>query len=178
MERFEARASIGGTALLVLGSLAFVVAGLCFVISPDALAGPDGPPWMRGMPGLVIAIGAAAVLFFGLTAMVGLRQFLRRGAVVTIDAAGIRWRRWSDATIPWDAISQVAVTEMMNQRFLSLWLADPAAWPSTSLSGRLAAANRGMGYGDITIAPAGLDRGAEAMWAAVEHFAPARLLGR
>lgn len=176
MDRFDARVSIGRTLMLFAGSAAFVAIGLWFVMRPDMLSGPDGPPWLRGAPWAVMALGAVSILFFGLTGMVALRQLARREAVVEIDAQGIRWRRWSDAVIPWDAIRELAVTQMMNQRFISLWLVDAAAYPSTHMMGKLAGANRGMGFGDIAIAPAGLDQGVEAMLAAIERFAPDRLV--
>lgn len=172
MERFEARVSVARTLLLVAGGLAFVAIGLWFVWRPDMLSGPDGPPFLRGEPGLVQLIGGVAILFFGLMALIGLRQLARREPVIVIDGEGLCWRRWSDAVIPWSAIARMEVTEMMNQRFLSLWLVDPAAYPSTSLSGRMAAANKGMGFGDIAIAPAGLDCGVDDLTAAVDRFAP------
>ena len=177
MDRFEARVSVGRTLLYFAGSVGFAAIGLWFVMRPDMLSGPDGPPWLRGAPWAVMTLGAVCILFFGMIGVIALRQLARREAVVEIDAQGIRWRRWSDAVIPWDAISELAVTQMMNQRFVSLWLVDASAYPSTHMMGNLAGANRGMGFGDIAIAPAGLDQGVEAMLAAIERFAPSRLLG-
>jgi hypothetical protein len=60
------------------------------------------------------------------------------------------------------------------QRFLALWLQDPARHRSTHLLGRIAGANKSMGFGDIALSVSGTDRSFADLAAAFDHYAPDR----
>ena len=169
-ERFVARVSRGRTSLIILAGLAMGAIGAWFVADPHAIA--DVVPWMRD-PGLVQLIGGAAVLVFVLFAVIGVRQLFRTEPVIEMGPEGLLWRRWSRQTIPWDAFERAAIGQIQNQRMLTFWLGDPAAYPSTTFSGRTAGANKALGFGDITLSAAGLDCSFDELVAAFETHADA-----
>ena len=162
-DAFVARPSRGRLGLMVLGSLAFVGLGLW-------IAGFLGEP---PRPDKLWA-GYLGILFFGLTALVGIGRLFDTGEQIIVDSSGIYWSQWSDRKIPWSAIRQISRKSMKNQQFLCLELVDAERYPSTSLVGRLAGANRLLGFGDIAINVAGTDRGFEELIEAVDRLRPAR----
>jgi hypothetical protein len=132
--------------LLLAGSAVFVVGGLWMA----GLFGPSKPgdAW----------IGWVCVLFFGLaTVVIGGRLFDRRDQIV-IDERGISWARWSEQTIPWSEVRNVREAQVRRNRFLCIDLAHPEWFPSSTFVGRLAGANRRLGFGDITISAMGTDK--------------------
>jgi hypothetical protein len=167
---FEAILSRPKMALFCLGSLLGVVLGLWMV-------GAFGePPSSRRYPGWeVTLVDWAGMVFAGIAAAVCARRLLQSGAEVRIDTAGIYWRRWGATVIPWSAINRIGVGVMRRQRFLCLYLTDPAALPAKGIPARLAPMNRSMGYGDIAVSTVGTDGRFEDMVAAVERFAPGLL---
>jgi hypothetical protein len=168
-ERFVAHVSKGRTLLLLAGALIFVAAGLWFLLDPAEIA--RSVPVARS-EGLVEIFGGLAVVFFGLCAVIIARQLFRTEAVMEIGPEGLLWRRWSPHTIPWSAFEHAGIAEIQRQRMLTLWLADPNAHASTTLLGRTVGANKALGFGDITLSAAGLDRGFEEMATAVRENAP------
>jgi len=166
--RFVARVSKGRTLLLIVGALLFVAAGIWFLFSPETFI---RSPRSMGDPGFVSLIGWAGVLFFGICAIVGMRQLFRTDAVIEMGPEGLLWRRWSNATIPWTAFDHAAVAEIHRQRMLTLWLQEPEAYPSTTLSGRMAGANKAMGFGDLSLSASGLDCSFDELVAAFDTYA-------
>jgi hypothetical protein len=166
---FVAETSKTRVALMMLGSIAFVAAGAWMVTHfPDDLARlPFGilipVPWL----------GWAAIVFFGLAGVAWSRQFFSGGPVIEMSPEGLYYRRWSETTIPWDAFDRAAIGEIQRQRMLTLWLRDPADYPSTTLQGRTAGANKAMGFGDICLSAIGLDRSFDEIVAAFEANAGA-----
>jgi len=160
---FEAHVRRWRSGLLVAGSFAFVLIGLWLV-------GVFGAPPFAD-PKAVIA-GWAGIAFFGLCGLGWSRRLFKAGLEMRIDGNGIWWRRWSDQTIPWSAVERIDVMQMRNQRFVSLFLKDPKAFPSTTILGKLAGANKAMGFGDIVLTSMGSDQSFDAMMAAVERFEP------
>lgn len=116
--------------------------------------------------------GWFGLVFFPLCGLGIARQLFRTGPVMEIGPQGLMWKRWSDETIPWSAFSRAEPVTVVNQQMLSLWLIDPDAWRSTKLLGRLAGANKGMGYGDISLTMQGTDRSFREMVDAVRGHAP------
>lgn len=116
--------------------------------------------------------GWVGMIFFPLCIVIALRQFFRTGPVMEIGPEGLCWRRWSDQTIPWHAFVRAEAVAVNRQKMLSLWLRDPQAWRSTRLLGRLAGANKALGFGDITLTAQGTDRSFEEMAGAVHDHAP------
>lgn len=161
---FVAETSKTRVALMMLGSIAFVAGGAWMVtrFADDLARLPFGivvpVPW----------IGWAAIVFFGLAGIAWSRQFFSGGPVIEISPEGLYYRRWSEATIPWDAFERAAIGEIHRQRMLTFWLRNPADYSSTTLQGRTAGANKAMGFGDISLSAIGLNRSFDEIVAAFE----------
>lgn len=118
----EFHASRTTTGLLVLGSVAFVAAGLWF-----AGVFGDPPRPLRIPEPAVTTIGWVAIVFFGLCgAYLVWRLASPKPAVVLredvlIDNASLA----SAGSIPWVEITGSQVVELMGQRFLGIHLRDP-----------------------------------------------------
>ena len=164
---FEANASRWRIAILLAGSLVFVVAGLWML-------GLFGPPPSTSLKAK--AAGWGGVAFFGLCAIVGAKRLFDQGVEIRVDAHGLWWRRWSQDTIPWAAIERIATAEVRGQRFACLFLRDPSVHPSSTIAGKLAGANKAMGFGDIALSTTGTDKSFLELLAAIERFAPPALL--
>jgi hypothetical protein len=160
---FEANLSRIRVALMLAGSIAFVLAGLWLV-------GAFGTPPSTSLKAAVA--GWAGIGFFGLCSVVLARRLFQAGVEIRIDANGIYWRRWSDQTIPWNAIARISTGEIRRQRFVCLFLIDPRAFPSQGIAGKLAGANAAMGFGDIALTATGTDTSFDDLMAAIERFAP------
>lgn len=158
---FVARASRRRIAAALLLCLGFVSLGLWEAGAIGDL-GADAVPW----------IGWPAAILFGAFFAFGLRLLAASGDVIRVDAKGIRWRRWSDATIPWDAVEHAFVRRIHRQPFLCLVLDDPAAHRSTRALGRLARSNAALGFGDVALNTGGTDQCFTALVEAVERFRP------
>lgn len=160
---FEARNSRWRLGLLLLGAIAFVVAGL----------------WMAGLFGAppdpsLTWIGWASIMFFGFCAVIAARRMFDDAVQVRISGQGIFARSWSDQTIPWSEITDVSVWTYRRQKSIILHLRDPARFPGHGLAGRLQAANRAMTGGDIAISLAGTDGHFDAAVQAIGQFMQAQ----
>jgi hypothetical protein len=125
---------------------------------------PQAPVWGRVMGAMVIF---PILVYYA----VALRLYTLRCPVIDIDERGLLWRRWSDTRIPWSAIAGWKVRSTLGQRFVTVWLADRSAYPSTTINGWLAIGNRWLGYGDLTLATAGTDGHFEDLAAAISAHA-------
>jgi hypothetical protein len=161
---FEAKLSRIRVALMLAGSIGFVVAGLWLV-------GAFGAPPSTTLKATLAGWGG--IVFFGLCAIVLARRLFQAGVEIRVDADGIYWRRWSDQTIPWNAIARISTGEIRRQRFVCLFLIDPHAFPSHGIAGKLAGANAAMGFGDIALSATGTDASFDQLMAAIDRFAPA-----
>jgi len=148
---------------MILGALLFIIAGIAIVHGP------------REDVRITLA-GWAAILFFGLIALVRAGQLVRGGPDIRIDERGIWWRRWSDQVVPWDAIAALHITGVGRMPFLHLMLVDPAAYPSTRPMGKLADLAHASRLGDIAVTTNATDRSFAELLAALERFAPRVLL--
>jgi hypothetical protein len=155
---FEANSSRWRMVMVMLGALGFVVLGVWL-----AMHDPNGNAKLAG--------GAAIVVFGGFF-LLGLTRLNAQGVEIRIDQRGIWWKRWSDDTIPWAAIERISVGEIRSQRFACLFLRDPGAYRSTTFLGKMAGANKAMGFGDIALNTASSDKSFSAMMAAIDQFAP------
>jgi hypothetical protein len=160
-QRFVARVSRVRTIVLIAGPLGFVA--ICLWI----LSLPPGEISEKALIASYVGIP-----FFGLCAIVGVRQLFRTTPVLEIDENGILWRRWSDDIIPWSAIRGMSIMEIRRQRSLTLKLVEPERYPGKGLMGLLAGANRAMSGGDISLNMAGTDRRFDELLAAMDQFAP------
>ena len=153
--RFVARVSVWRTGGLVLASAAMIALGTYLFRGPD--------PVLK-------AVAVGPILMFGLFVVGGLRELLRTQPVIEVGPQGITWRRWSDQVVPWSAITRVAVRRVRYQRFVCLWLADPAAYPPARKFGKMSWANKALGFGDLPLATGGLDRRTDELAAAIGAY--------
>lgn len=156
---FEARASRWRLVLLLAGSLGFVALGI-FLLTIDP---PDLKRTLAGVAGIVV---------FGAFFLIGLARVRDQGVEIRVDQRGIWWKRWSDDTIPWSAIERITVGEIRGQRFACLFLRYAGAYRSATLMGKLASANKAMGFGDIAINTGSTDASFADLMAAIDRFAP------
>jgi hypothetical protein len=112
------------------------LAGIAFALASGA-----------GIVGASVLVFGGA--FFGLGALVILRDLLRRGPVVSVSAHGIFDRRLSTDWIPWSALDHVGESGIGAQAFLCLYpRADrAAALPWTRRARLTARLNRILGNG-------------------------------
>ncbi len=169
MPEFVAKPSKVRIALLLLGALAFVTAGLnmigVFGTPPDS---------HRYSPALIKFVGWASILFFGAAVPISIRMFFDTQDQLRFDAHGIYWKRWSAQTIPWSEITDIGVWEFKRQKSIILNLRDPARFPSTTMMGKLASANRALTGGDIALTLAGTDGRFETAMEVIHHHWPPR----
>ena len=112
MSALTARYSRPKLVLYELGVLGFVGIGALLVTRPAAS--------FATMIG-----GSAAIIFFGICALVIVRRFFDSGYILTINAAGIFDRRATDRVIPWSAVTRISEVKIRRQRFYLLELSQP-----------------------------------------------------
>ncbi len=101
--------------MLVLGALAFVVAGYFMTLATEDT--------QRHSAALVRLIGYAAVGFFGLCGFIGIWRLLtQRGPVITLSPMGFRDIRVSHDAVPWPAIASIGTWTHSGQRIMVLSL--------------------------------------------------------
>lgn len=159
MQDFVAKASPWRLVLLVAGAIAFVAAGIWLA----GLAGPSPKPGREW-------VGWACILFFGFCGIVGFRRIFDSGDQVRISGSGIYFSQWSEQTIPWSEITDISVWEFRGQKSLILHLAHPDRYQSTTILGKMAAANRALTGGDVAISLTGTDRSFADALAAAQYF--------
>lgn len=159
MPTFTAKPSVGQMLLLLLGAIGFVLLGL-WIAGLLGEAPGSGMEW----------VGWLSILFFGpCGAVIALRLF-DRDDQVRISSLGIFSKRWSADTIPWSEITNVSVWEHQGQKFIILKLRDPAKFPSNTMMGKLASANRAMTGGDISVTLLGTDGKFDDAMATIAYF--------
>ena len=158
-QRFVARNSPSRLWLMLLGAFAFVLLGLW-------IAGLIGSPPKPGREWL----GWVAALFFGFAAFKIGSRLSGPAVQIVVDGNGIFWRPAYDETIPWSAIRTIRPARVRHQRFLCLYLKNPAQFPRTGVGGALAHLNKQMAFGDVAISATGTDQSFEALLVAVERY--------
>jgi hypothetical protein len=131
--------------------------------------------WIAGFWGVFLGEGIAwigwiGMLFFGACALATAWRVFERDEQLRICKLGVRFKSWSNDTVPWSEIEDISTWSMHGQSSIILHLKDPSCFPSTRALGRLASINRAMTGGDIPIQMVGTNkRFAEAL-AAIEYF--------
>lgn len=159
MPTFVARPAFWHLLLMLCGSLAFVVGGI----------------WIAGFLGDVPKPGKEwagwlSIIFFGLCALAIFFRLFDRDDQIRISSIGIYWKQWSRDTIPWSEIVDISVWKFKNQKTILLHLQNPKRFPSTTLLGKLAGANRALTGGDIAINLSGTDKSFDEAMVAIEYF--------
>jgi hypothetical protein len=152
-ERLVARVSKGEVSFFALLCAGCVALGIWFIASPEDLV-----TRRYSSTAFISGVGWILAVFCGLCLAAFIRQLFRTGPVLEIDERGILWRRWSDTTIPWNAITRAEVGAVGEQKFLSLWLDEPESYPGRSTLGKLSHMNKGMGFGDLALSMQGTDQ--------------------
>jgi len=152
-------------AKMFAGALLFVALA-AWIVTLDgrgALHGPSRYDWaMPWMPWI-------GILFFGACAVICARATFDGRVQVSIGHMGLRYRRWSDAEIPWSEISSVKLKTYRGNRIVAVRLRDPGRYPGRGLFGRLAWMNQRMGFGDVAIATSALDHTADEILEAIKQ---------
>ncbi len=148
-----ARVSKGEVSFFALLCAGCVALGIWFIASPEDLV-----TRRYSSTAFISGVGWILAVFCGLCLAAFIRQLFRTGPVIEIDERGILWRRWSDTTIPWNAITRAEVGAVGEQKFLSLWLDEPESYPGRSTLGKLSHMNKGMGFGDLALSMQGTDQ--------------------
>ena len=167
--RFEAHVSKQRMWAIALLALGFAAIGLWFVSAAEALSQSVRFVFFRD-PFVLRVFGCVAMLFGVTGAIVAVRQLFRAGPVIEIGPGGVRWRRWSNETIPWRAITDATSKTISSQQFLCLTLTRPEDHPGKSTARLLAGMNKNMGFGDVAISTNGTDRSHAEMLEAVSRF--------
>jgi hypothetical protein len=163
MDDFVAYPSRSRIALLALGAVAFVAAGLW-------MGGVFGPPpsSSRYPPEFVFAIGWLSVVFFGLCGVMWVKRLFDGREQLRIGSAGIRAAQCSDQTIPWSEI--VDVTSYRSQKAIVLHLLDRTRFPGRGMAAKFPSVNRNLTGGDITISLTGTNRRVEDALSSIDRF--------
>jgi hypothetical protein len=122
LETIEIPISKFKTILMLLGCLAFIIAGVCFVISPDTFLSP-----VARSSAIIFIGGCLGILFFG---FVGFSIFKRvidnsPGLIISVDGIIDNSSGVPAGFIPWSDIIAVKETVVANQRFINLVVRNP-----------------------------------------------------
>ena len=154
-------------ALLLLVAIGFVLLGLW-------MGGIFGtPPHSRRYPeGEILVVGWGCALFFGLCGLAMVKRFFGPREELRIGPLGVRFRSWSEITVPWSEITRVTIWHYRRQRAIVLHLRNPDRFPGRGLASKLAAANAKLTGGDICLNLGGTDRNVTDAMSAIQRFKP------
>jgi hypothetical protein len=156
-----ATTSVRKLLLVFMGCALFVAGGIFLLLNPFEDSSADAISlWF------VIAV-------FGLGAIGVLVVLLLPRQRLAIDSYGITWTPYSDQSIPWSAISGLAVMTIGRSQYLELELSEPDRYPPrrrpqrprSSLSTTLLG-------GDIYVPLRTLDRSVEDITSAISSYVP------
>jgi len=121
-EQIEIPLSKNKLTLMLIGSFAFVAAGLWFVIKPPTISNP-----IIGNPTLILTVGIAAILFFGLCAFYVAKKLPDKTPGLIINDKGVTDNSGgvSVGLIPWSDIKAITLETAANQRFLMVIVKNP-----------------------------------------------------
>ncbi|WP_447953280.1 STM3941 family protein [Sphingopyxis chilensis] len=158
MQPLVARNSRWRILLIMLGALAFVAAGVWIA----GIAGPAPSPGKEWA-------GWLSIIFFGVFAPMAFSRLLDDDVQIRISRSGIYYKQWSEQTIPWEEIAEISVWKFKRHKLPVLHLVHPGRYPSTTLSGKMARADRMLTGGDITITLTGMDCSFDEVVAAIQY---------
>ncbi|MBN9466630.1 STM3941 family protein [Brevundimonas sp.] len=154
---------------LILMGLAFVALGLW-------LAGAFGArPASRRYPDILTPFVAwGGLLLFGTATVRWIRQLFDRRELVRIGPAGVMVRLWSDDTIPWNEITEIAPRKINGVKYIAMKLRDRRRHPPRGLARLLSGGDRLLTGFDLTVSLSATTHRPEDALAAIEKFRPNR----
>jgi hypothetical protein len=131
--------------------------------------------WIVGFWGVSLGpgigwVGWIGMVFFGLCALAIAKRVFERDEQLRICDHGIRFKSWSNDTVPWSEIEYISTWSTHGQSSILLHLKDRSLFPSTKILGKLTDLNRAMTGGDIPIQLTGTNKSFEEALAAIENF--------
>lgn len=122
MSKIEIAVSKTKITLVLIGALIFVVLGLFFIVSPDAITSP-----IFSSPQVIRIVGIVAVLFFGAAGVYGFRKLFDKSVGLTIDEKGItdNSNAASVGLIDWADITAIKTEQVMSTKFLLIFVSNP-----------------------------------------------------
>ncbi|WP_223816125.1 STM3941 family protein [Adhaeribacter rhizoryzae] len=122
MNRIEVPLSKKKILLLVLGSIAFVIFGILFILNPETFVSP-----IFRNPQILRIIGIAAVIFFSATGIYGFRKLFDQKIGLIVDEHGITdyTNASSVGLIDWADITGIETEEVMSTKFLLIFTINP-----------------------------------------------------
>lgn len=116
--------SKGKLVLLLVGAMAFVAAGAwMFIVNPDPGSGLTRLITFDGK--LTQTWGAFAAVFFLACAVRAIQMLLDKSPRIVLSDAGVLDRTLSKETIVWSDIDGAEVKDLMNQKFICLFIKNP-----------------------------------------------------
>jgi len=116
----------------LLGTSAFTLVGILFVLNATALADPEDDP------SVILAVGIMCVSIFGLVTVLGLANELARGSSVALMRDGILSAGVLSWFLPWDAVDEILTIDVHGTPMVGVVASDPSL-VETSGIGRILA---------------------------------------
>lgn len=160
---FEARFTLRSLAWRLVAWAALAILSVVCALAP-------GPFADLHIAARILA-GACATLFV-VVLFVEARRLSSKEPVLRIDERGILWRRWSEQLIPWSEVASLRLFSIQRVHFVGLLLRTPERFPSSTILGRSAKANRAFTGCDLCLEVQGTNRRHEELVAAVESHLP------
>jgi hypothetical protein len=116
-------------------------------------------PLRAGLGSIAGWAGLIGVVFFGIGAVVGLVQGVRRGPRLTLDANGVHDRTLGAGVIAWSDIAEAAPYGVAGKPFIALHLRDPAKYlaRTSRMKRQFARLNAASGLSPFSVNLVGLD---------------------
>lgn len=156
METVEIPLSKSKLILTFAGAVLFVALGIWFLLKPDTFVNP-----ILHSRVIVLIVGAASIVFFGLCAVIVFRKLFDNRLGFTIDNQGITDNSSgvSAGLIPWAEITDISTAQVHNQRFILVVVTNPEKYIEAqpgSFKRRMMKINYRIYHTPICISPNGL----------------------
>ena len=157
MDRIEIYSSRKKSILILIGSIIFVVGGILFVANPERFL-----TLRMQNPYIIIIVGIASVLFFGLGIFVGIKRVIKSEIALIIDNKGLNVNPKKSLTefIEWENILGFQEIKIQSQRILIIVVKNPEKWiekETNTFRKKLMRFNQNNYNSPFNIAAAGLD---------------------
>jgi len=153
--------------LLLLGCIAFVAAGVWFILAAETIAA-SSPHFSAS---LIRPLGVVSILFFGYAGIVAIRQMLDARPRLILDDNGIFDRTLATPVIPWGSILAAEIVAVKGNKFIALRIADEAERVAAlpAIKRAMTAGNEGMGFARFNLNLSALDISAEQLLAIIHQ---------